>query len=60
MIDTPSDPITVTIAEAQRRSGIGRTMLYELIKQNELESIRIGRRRLIVFASLKERLTGTD
>ena len=38
-------------------SGLGRTKLYELITKGEIESVRVGTRRLIVFASLKARLT---
>jgi excisionase family DNA binding protein len=52
-----NEPVTVTIPTAMRASGLGRTKLYELIRSNELESLRVGSRRLIVFASLKARLT---
>jgi hypothetical protein len=45
------------VPEALRVSGVGRTMLYSLIAKNEIESLTIGKRRLIVFASLKARLT---
>ena len=47
------DPITVTITTAQRLSGLGRTKLYELIAQGKLSAPKVGRRRLISFASLK-------
>jgi excisionase family DNA binding protein len=51
------EPMTVTIQTAVRLSGLGRTKLYELMSKKEIESVRIGTRRLIVFASLKARLT---
>ena len=51
------EPMTVTIQTAVRLSGLGRTKLYELMSKREIESVRIGTRRLIVFASLKARLT---
>ena len=51
------NPITVTVAEALRISGVGRTKLYELIASNEISSVTVGKRRLIDFASLKSRLT---
>ena len=55
-----NDPLTVTVPAAMKYSGLGRTKLYELIASREVESVRIGTRRLIVFASLKARLTGKD
>ena len=51
------EPMTVTIQTAVKLSGLGRTKLYELMSKKEIESVRIGTRRLIVFASLKARLT---
>jgi excisionase family DNA binding protein len=53
----PIDPVTVTVPAAMKYSGLGRTKLYELITKGEIESVRVGTRRLIVFASLKARLT---
>jgi excisionase family DNA binding protein len=55
---TVIEPLTVTLPAAMKYSGLGRTKLYQLLAQNEIESVRIGTRRLIVFASLKARLTG--
>ncbi|MFN7186285.1 MAG: DNA-binding protein [Alphaproteobacteria bacterium] len=46
-------PITITIAEALRVSGLGRTKLYELIGNGTLKTITIGRRRLVVYSSLE-------
>jgi excisionase family DNA binding protein len=58
MTDQPSiEPVTLTVPAAMRASGLGRTKLYEMILNKEIESVRIGTRRLIVFASLKARLT---
>jgi excisionase family DNA binding protein len=51
------DPLTVTIPDAMRYSGLGRTKLYEMIANREIASVLVGTRRLIVFASLKARLT---
>ena len=60
MTDLPQiEPVTLTVPAAMRVSGLGRTKLYEMILNKEIESVRVGTRRLIVFASLKERLTGT-
>jgi excisionase family DNA binding protein len=58
MTDLPSvDPVTVTVPAAMKYSGLGRTKLYELITKGEIESVRVGTRRLIIFASLRARLT---
>lgn len=46
-------PITVTVPEALRLSGLGRTKVYELIGNGTLKTVQIGRRRLVVFASLE-------
>jgi hypothetical protein len=53
----PTEPIAVTVPVALRLSGLGRTKLFELIKKREIESLRVGARRLIVFGSLKAFLT---
>ena len=45
----------------QKLGGIGRTTVYELIKQGELEHVNIGRRGFLTATSLAqyvERLTG--
>jgi excisionase family DNA binding protein len=55
--DESLDPVTVTIPDALRLSGLGRTKLYELLTKGEIQSVRVGTRRLIVFASLKALLT---
>jgi Helix-turn-helix domain len=50
-------PLTVTVAAARRISGLGNTTLWALIKDRKLETVRIGRRRLITFRSLEALLT---
>lgn len=50
---TSNEPLTMTIADALHKSGLGRTKLYEIIKHREIKAIRVGRRRLIDYASLK-------
>lgn len=43
---------TCTIAEACDAIGLGRTKLYELIGGGDIDTITIGRRRLVRVASL--------
>jgi len=49
-------PVTVTVAEAQRLSGLGRTTVYKLIAEKKLRSVTIGTRRLVYYTSLLELL----
>ena len=61
MSDNPIiNPVTVTIPTAQRLSEIGRTKLYELINRGAIETVRIGKRRLVKFVSLKAFLEQGD
>jgi excisionase family DNA binding protein len=46
-------PITVTVNEALRITGLGRTTLYKLIGQEKVKTILIGRRRLVIYDSLE-------
>ena len=50
--NTPQ-PIATPVADACRRLGIGRTMLYELIGRGEIRSIKIGTRTLIPETELQ-------
>jgi hypothetical protein len=57
MDDAPVAPITVTVATACAVSGLGPTTMWSLIGQKKVEAVRIGRRTLIVWASLQRLLT---
>ncbi|WP_414717065.1 excisionase family DNA-binding protein [Tardiphaga sp. 42S5] len=46
-------PITCTIREACKASGLGETKLYEAIKNKELSRIKVGRRTLVRYDQLK-------
>jgi excisionase family DNA binding protein len=50
---SPAKPITVTIQVALSLTGLGRTTFYQLIKEGRVQTITVGRRRLVVFASLE-------
>jgi hypothetical protein len=52
-MDGQLTPLAIPIAEAQRMlGGISRTSVYGLAKGGQLKKIRIGRRGLIVVASI--------
>jgi len=51
-------PLTYTMKDASRESGLSVRMLYTLIAEKKLESTRVGRRRLVIAKSLAELLLG--
>ncbi len=44
----------ISINDAVRTFGIGRTKLYELIRNGDIEAVKLGRRTLIRTASARE------
>jgi excisionase family DNA binding protein len=56
---TGQEPIrlVLTIEEAARRLGIGRTLMYSLVMSGEIESVTIGRLRRIPVECLSEYVT---
>jgi hypothetical protein len=45
------DRITSTVTQFIKRSGLGRTKVYEMLAAGELESAKLGRTRVIIEAS---------
>jgi excisionase family DNA binding protein len=56
----PRDPLTVTIREAMRLTGLGRSTIYKLIGAKKLKLRKIGTRTLIIFESLRELIEDTE
>jgi excisionase family DNA binding protein len=56
MSDTQRKPITVRISEACRITGMGRSKLYELIQQGEIEIVKVGTMTLVPVAVLEHLL----
>ena len=50
----------LTVEEAGKWLGIGRTAAYEAIKHDELPHIRIGRRIVVPVKALERMLNGTS
>jgi hypothetical protein len=46
-------PLTVTIATARQITGLGNTTIWKLIGEKKLQTVCIGRRRLVVYESLR-------
>jgi len=59
MINQPSQSIrlVLTIEEAADRLGIGRTLMFALVKSGDVESIMIGRLRRIPAGALNDFVT---
>lgn len=51
-------PFTTSVSETAKALGLGRTKIYELIAEGRLETVRIGRRRLIKVESIRLLLDG--
>jgi excisionase family DNA binding protein len=51
--DQLNQSLLVTVEEAARLLGIGRTTMFELIGSGDVKSLRLGRRRLIARKSLE-------
>jgi excisionase family DNA binding protein len=47
------DQVLVSIPDAGRALGLGRSKIYDLIAQGRLETVTIGRRRLVRVQSVK-------
>jgi excisionase family DNA binding protein len=50
-------PLAVSIPEACRLIGVGKSLAYELIRSGQIATVKLGRRRLIPMASLQAFVT---
>jgi excisionase family DNA binding protein len=50
----PSKPVSATVNDTCRVTGLGRTKVYELIRAGKLKTVTIGRRRLVLYSSIEE------
>jgi len=49
-----ADEILLTVREAARRLGIGRSLLYRLMLEGQVLSVKIGRSRRVPVSALEE------
>lgn len=52
--DGQNDVLMLTVEEAARRLGLGRTLVYQLISSGDLESVTVGRLRRVPAECLAE------
>lgn len=46
-------PITITVPNAVKASGLSRTTIYEALKRGDLTAVKAGRRTLIRYTDLE-------
>ena len=51
--DTPLERLAVSVEDAATQLGIGRSTMFELIRNGRLSSIKVGKRRLIPTSELR-------
>lgn len=56
--DLPAEPLTVRVSTAVKLTGIPRTTLYELIRDGQIETVKIGRSTLIPYRCLRRLIDG--
>lgn len=47
------DPLTVTIQDAARETGLSKQTIYTLANKGDIETVYFGRKRLVKYASLR-------
>ncbi len=52
------EPFTITVNDACKALGLGRTKIYELIAKGRLETLKIDKRTLIKTASIRALVEG--
>jgi excisionase family DNA binding protein len=53
VVSDESSPLAYGVNDAAKRIGVGRSTLYQLIRDGQLRSIRVGRRTLIPDEDLR-------
>jgi excisionase family DNA binding protein len=51
-------PLAVSVKAACKLVGVGNTTMWALIKAGRVKTISIGRRRLVIYASLESLMLG--
>ena len=54
------DPIAVSIMDAAKALGLGRTSIYAMIADGRLEVVKAGRRTLVVVNSMRRLVAKQD
>jgi len=57
---TQMEPLAVSVDEVARRLGIGRTLLYDLVKQGKIRVVKLGNRTIVPVSEIDRLLCGDD
>jgi hypothetical protein len=55
--EAPIEPLAVSVKKARALIDVGNTKMWELIKDGRVDTISIGRKRLVIYESLKKLVT---
>ncbi|MDQ0378579.1 excisionase family DNA-binding protein [Amycolatopsis thermophila] len=50
----PPERVMLTVEEAAERLGIGRTLMFKLLRTGQIESVRIGRLRRVPASAIQD------
>lgn len=53
-MEHPTNQIAISVEQAAKRTGLGRSFMWHAVLRGELVSYRLGRRRLVRVADLDE------
>jgi excisionase family DNA binding protein len=56
----PAPRLTLTIREALRATGLGRTTLYKLINSGQVRRVKVGKRTLVRYDDLQKLVAPED
>lgn len=48
------DPIAVPVKEALRIGGLGKSKFWELVRDGEIKTVKIGRKRLVLLGPYRD------
>ncbi len=54
------EPLAVSIKNAAKALGLGRTTIYAMIADGRLEAFKVGRRTLVRMESIRRVIAGQD
>ena len=54
------EPLAVSIKDAAKALGLGRTSIYAMIGDGRLEAFKVGRRTLVLVESIRRLLPNRD
>jgi excisionase family DNA binding protein len=59
-VEVVTEPRTVTVEQAAKELGIGRSLAYELARSGELPALRLGHRFVVPRERLDQMLAGEE